>query len=41
MKACYHLEGDGSLALECYEVVDQVLSSVVVENIPNVIASCV
>ena len=36
VKACYHLEGDEPLALECYEVVDQVLSSIAVENIPNV-----
>ena len=37
MKACYRLEGNGALAFECYEVVDQVLSSIAVENIPDVI----
>ena len=36
MKAFYYSKGDELLALECYEVVDQVLSSTAVENIPNV-----
>ena len=36
VKACYHLEGDGPLAFNCYEVIDQVIASVATENIPNV-----
>ena len=36
VKACYHLEGDGLLAHECFETVDQVIASVATENIPNV-----
>ena len=36
VKACYDLEGDGPLALQCYERVDRVLASIVTENIPNV-----
>lgn len=27
VKACYKLEGDGSLALDCYELVDTVVAS--------------
>ena len=36
VKACYHLEGDGPLALECYETIDHISASVATENIPNV-----
>ena len=36
VKACYHLEGDGPLALDCFEMIDQVKASVATENIPNV-----
>jgi len=36
VNACYHLEGDGPLALECYEVIDQISVSVTTESIPNV-----
>jgi hypothetical protein len=36
VKACYTLEGDGPLSLECYEIVDNVKAAVAVENIPNV-----
>jgi len=36
VKACYHLEDDGPLALECYEVIDQISVSVTTESIPNV-----
>ena len=36
VKACYHLEGDGPLALECYETVDQISALIATENIPNV-----
>lgn len=36
VKACYRLEGDGPLAFDCYEVIDQVKASVATENIPNV-----
>jgi hypothetical protein len=39
VKACYDLEGDGPLALECYERVDRVLASIATENIPNVRAT--
>ena len=36
VKACYHLKGDGLLALDCFETIDQVIASVATENIPNV-----
>ena len=36
VKACYHLEGDSPLALDCSETIDQVKASVATENIPNV-----
>ena len=36
VKACYYLEGDGPLALDCYEIVDEVVASVATENIPNI-----
>ena len=36
VKACYHLEGDGPLALDCFETIGQVIASVATENIPNV-----
>ena len=36
VKACYDLEGDGPLALECYERVDRVIAFRATENIPNV-----
>ena len=39
IKACYDLEGDGPLALECYERVDRVLASIATENVPNVRAT--
>ena len=36
VKACYHLEGDGPLSIECYEIIDKVRACIAVENIPNV-----
>ena len=36
VKACYTLEGDGPLSLECFEIVDRIKAAVSVENIPNV-----
>ena len=36
VKACYTLEGDGPLSLECFEIIDKVKAAVAVENIPNV-----
>lgn len=36
MKATYNLEGDGPLALKCYETIQEVKSPIQVENIPNV-----
>ena len=36
MKACYTLEGDGPLSLECFEIIDMIKAAVAVENIPNV-----
>ena len=36
VKACYVLEGDGPLALQCYEVIESVKQSLRTENIPNV-----
>ena len=38
VQACYCLEGDGVLALECYEVIDKVILSINTEHIPNVLA---
>ena len=31
VKACYRLEGDGPLAFDCYEMIDQVIASVATE----------
>ena len=36
IKATYKLEGDGPLALTCYETIQEVKSAIQVENIPNV-----
>lgn len=36
VKACYFLEGDGPLALDCYETVERVKSAVHVAHVPNV-----
>ena len=36
VKATYNLEGDGPLALTCYETIQEVISAVQVGNIPNV-----
>lgn len=36
VKACYTLEGDGGLSLECFEIVDRIKAAVAVENIPKV-----
>ena len=36
VKATYRLEGDGPLALTCYEEVEKVSSTIRMENIPNV-----
>ncbi len=35
VKATYKLEGDGPLALECYEIISTVLEGVRVTNYPN------
>ena len=35
VKACYTLEGDGPLALSCYEVVSNVSASIQVKHWPN------
>ena len=35
VKATYNLEGDGPLALSCYELVQEVVASIKVENVPN------
>ena len=36
VKATYNLEGDGPLAFTCYEAIEEVITSIQVENIPNV-----
>ena len=36
VKACYFLEGDGPLAVDCYEAVDRILAGLRTEHIPNV-----
>ena len=36
VKACYVLEGDGPLALKCFEVIERIKQSLFTENIPNV-----
>ncbi len=36
MKACYFLEGDGPLALECYEAVEKVSTFLRIAHTPNV-----
>ena len=38
VKATYNLEGDGPLVFTCYEAIQEVISSIQVENIPNVLA---
>lgn len=35
VKAAYDFEGDGPLALSCYELVQEVVASIKVENVPN------
>ena len=35
VKATYSLEGDGPLVLSCYEMVQEVVASIKVENVPN------
>ena len=35
VKATYSLEGDGPLILSCYELVQEVVASIKVENVPN------
>ena len=35
VKATYELEGDGPLAIRCYEIVDRVRASVQAANTPN------
>ena len=39
IKACYCLEGDGPLALHCYESVEKLLTSVRIGHMPNVNAT--
>ena len=39
MKATYNLEGDGPLAFTCYKIVQTVVASIQVANIPNVNAA--
>ena len=36
VKACYTLEGDGPLALECHEVIEKVSASIHTAYTPNV-----
>ena len=36
VKACSVLEGDGPLALNCFEVIERIKQSLLTENIPNV-----
>ena len=36
VKACYFLEGDGPLALECYESITKVSATIQVGHTPNV-----
>ena len=36
VKACYQLQGDGSLALTCYEVINRVSASIHAAHTPNV-----
>ena len=38
VKACYYLEGDGPLVLDCYETVDKLLGTIRVDHMLNVIA---
>ena len=35
VKATYNLEGDRPLALSCYELVQEVVASIQVDNVPN------
>ena len=35
MKACYSLDGDGPLALECYETITKVSAAAQVGHTPN------
>ena len=36
VKATYKLEADGPLAFTCYEVIQEIVTSIKVANIPNV-----
>ena len=36
VKACYYLEGDGPLAVDCYEATERILAGLRTEYIPNV-----
>ncbi len=36
VKACYHLEGDGPLVLDCFEVIYKVIAGVNANHAPNV-----
>ena len=36
VKACYFLEGDGPLAIDCYEAVERIRNGLRTECIPNV-----
>ena len=36
VRACYYLEGDGPLALDCYETIEKVSASLNTANTPNV-----
>ena len=36
VKACYHLEGDGLLVLDCFEVIDGVIAGVIADHAPYV-----
>ena len=38
VKGTYNLEGDGPLALRCYEIVDTIRASIHTANTPNVLA---
>lgn len=38
VKACYFLEGDGSLAVNCYKAVERIQARLRTEDIPNVTA---
>lgn len=36
VKACYFLEGDGPLAVDCYKTVERIQAGLHTEHIPNV-----